>query len=262
MRRLIASMLICTLLASCATAPNGDYDDRNCTLGNPSSIGGGGGNPEDILAAIVVLVVVEGLFVVGCEATVAIGNGWRHYHPKTTDAGFYLPPDRLFSVAIPRTPDGIPYEVREKLAEGRGTVLFLPPGPKPQDPIFGVASLKGLDQLESTESLDAFSQQITAKLPELAGSDLHPQQVYAADFSAGDVPMHLVVYRRTPGPGQDQAYQLLYFVRDDADHSAAILSVSWPQACPHCVDGPESAISGMDPRLENFVESFRFVAPQ
>lgn len=262
MKRLVASVLVCTLLAGCATAPNGDYDDRNCKPFNPGDISAGSNNPGDVLVGIVALLVVEGLIVVGCEAAVEIGNGWRHYHPKIPDAGFYLPPDRLFSVAIPRTAAGEPYQAQEKSAERGDTVLFLPPKPTPQDPVFGVASLKGLDPLESTESLDAFSQQVAAQLPGLAGPDLHPQQLFAADFAASAVAMHLVVYRRTPGPGQDQAYQLLYFVRDEADHSAAVLSVAWPQACPHCVDGPESAIRGMDPRLENFVESFRFMAPQ
>lgn len=261
MRRLIASVLVCTLLAGCATSPNGDYDDRDCKPFNPGDISGGSGNPGDILVGIVALLVVEGLIVVGCEAAVEIGNGWRHYHPETADDGSYLPPDKLFSVAIPRTTAGEPYQAREKSSEGRDTVVFLPPDPQPQDPVFGVASLEGLDQLESTESLEAFSQQVTAKLPELAGPDTHPQQVYASDFAVGDVPMHLVVYRQAPRPGQDQAYQLLYFVRDDAHHGAAVLSVAWPQVCPYCADGPERVIRRMDPRLENFVESFRFVAP-
>ena len=44
-------------------------------------------------------------------------------------------------------------------------------------------------------------------------------------------------------------------------HRAAVLSVSWPGACPQCAAGPEQEIRAMDPALAQFVASFRLSDP-
>lgn len=257
MRRFIACVLACALLASCTPRPDGSYDDHECRQVTLGDMFKGSSHPTDLI----VVPIIYGIFFVSCETIAGLEVSWRYYHPLGPSDGFYLPPDRLFSVAIPRSAQdgGRFYTVRENIVPGQDSVLFTPTDPT--EPVLTVVGLSKLQGLQASESVQAFAEEITPKLPDLAAQAGSLQQVYAEilDHDAG--PAYLVVYKLVPAPGQEQhqAYQFLYFIKDKDDGSrAAVLSVTWPHECPDCVAGPEKAIRSMDPRIRNLVASFSF----
>lgn len=254
MKPLIACGLACALLASCTPRPDGAYDDRECRKITLGDVARDSRDPVGLILSPVLF----GILFVSCEAVAGLEVSWHYYHPLDTGDGFYLPPDRLFSVAIPTSPehDGQSYTAQESIAPGRDSVLFTPP--TPDEPVLGIVGLSGLQGVQASESVQAFAQEIAPKLPGLAPA-ASLLQVYEVNLHHDAGPAYLVVYRLTPPPGQDRAYQLLYFIKDaDDSRRAAVLSVTWPHDCPQCEKGDEEMIRARDPRIRNLVESFTF----
>lgn len=257
MGRFIACVLACALLTCCASRPDGSYDDHECRQMSLADFFQGSHEPTDII----VVPVLYGIFFVSCETIAGLEVSWRYYHPLGPPDGFYLPPDRLFSVAIPRSPqqDGQFYTVRENDAPGQDAVLFTPPAA--DEPVLTVVGLSKLQGPEASESAQAFAEEITPKLPGLAAPAASLQQVYTVNFHHDAGPAYLVVYKLapSPGPAQRQTYQLLYFIKDEDEGSrAAVLSVTWPHDCWACENGTEKDIRAVDPRIRSLVESFTF----
>jgi hypothetical protein len=255
MRRFVTMAAVCALLASCTPRPDGSYDDRECRQITLSGVASDSRDPVGLILSPVFF----GIMFVSCEAVSGLEVSWRYYHPVGPSDGFYLPPDRLFSVAIPTSPehDGQFYKAQESIAPGQDSVLFTPPAP--DEPVLAVVGLSDLKEPEASESVQAFAESIAPKLPGLTAPAATLQQVYDVNLHPHAGPAYLVVYRLVTPPGQEPTYQILYFVKDpDDDQRAAILSVTWPHDCPQCEKGPEEMIRARDPRIRNLVESFSF----
>lgn len=250
MKRFIACVLICALLAACSTYPNGDLDGRDCA---PSSNSGSvnSGNPLADLAAIL---IVDLVWFGGCEAVVGIVNGVRHFHPAQPRGGVYYSPDGVFSVGVPL---GLSdeYQAQQRTAVGRDMVVFV--SRTPGMPVYGVTVLTKLEESQADLSLQELSQRTSAGL---LGAGVVVTPIYTEDVQLSANPARLAVYRaQAPADGSAEPdYYLMYFVKTQL--TAAILSIRWPYECPRCATGPNSALRDMDPTLHAFLDSFELAS--
>jgi hypothetical protein len=249
-KRLIASVLLCTLLTACASKPNGDLDGSDCApSGDVGEFFKGGGNPLVDLAA---LLVVDVTWFAGCEAVVVIANGIHHFQLAYSHNGIYTSPDDSFSVGVPLASSD-EYQAQQQIADGKDTVVFVPR--TPGEPVYGVTVLTHLDDAQAGSSLTEFSNQASAGL---SGIGVPVEQIRAEDVQLGANPARLVVYRSKAAGTSAPDYYLMYFVK--TAHSAAILSITWPYDCPYCTTGSEAAIRSMDPALGSFLDSFELAS--
>lgn len=244
MRRVVASLLICALLAGCATKPDGDLDDQQCIPPSPGNIGGGG---DDALAVLAAVLVIDLAWFAGCETVVGISNGIHHFHKAHARDGVYYSPDGAFSVAVPQAGE-VQYQVQQEALAGKDTAVFVPPAPG--EPVYGVTVLTRLDAAQAGLSAADFASHAGA---DLLGIGVPVTPIHAEDTQVGGNPAHLVVYRAAKGSGQPDFY-LMYFIKTTS--SAAIVSITWPYDCPRCGIGSDTALRDMDPGLKGFLESF------
>ncbi|HEY3644549.1 MAG TPA: hypothetical protein VGM16_04355 [Gammaproteobacteria bacterium] len=243
MKRAVVGLLVCALLAGCATKPNGDLDDSECVPDPPHGVTGG--NPLVDIAAIL---IIDLTWFAGCEAVVGISNGIRHFHPAQARDGVYYSPDGAFSVGVPMAVSD-EYQAQQQRSGSKDTVVFVPR--TPGEPAYGVTVLTKLDATQAALSLPDFASQASA---DLLGTGV--TQVQAQDVQLGANAARLVVYR-APVPVAGTApphYYLMYFVK--TAHTAAVLSVTWPYECPRCAAGSDISLRNMDPVLDAFLDSF------
>lgn len=249
MKKPAAGLLILAFLSACATNPNGGYSDKDCWLGKKS-------NPDSFDSGIV---FVEGVFYLGCQASVAVGNLAVDLKHVVVHGETYRSPDRLFQVNLPgpaARDGGAGFVTMESVTPERDYVTFVQqPGP---GAVYSVTDLPNLPERYSVMDIADFSHAVVAdSLANLHAADkgaaslelTYEQQVALKGGAA-----MFAVYRRsgaTSGP-----YYLIYFLKKA--HEAAILSVLWhSDSLPTGAD-PEAAIRTMDPGLQEFVNSFEF----
>jgi hypothetical protein len=205
MRRIVAALLICSLLTACATKPNGDLDDQQCVPPTPGNVGGSG---QDALVALAALLVIDLTWFAGCEAVVGISNGIHHFHKGHAHDGVYYSPDGAFSVAVPQAGED-QYQVQQQALAGRDTVVLVPPAPG--SPVFGITVLTKLDASQAQLPLPDFASQASA---DLLGIGVPVTPIHAEDTQLGGNPARLLVYRAdmpAGGSGQPDFY-LMYFL--------------------------------------------------
>jgi hypothetical protein len=254
-KRVLAVLIMPTLLAACVTAPNGNYSDEPCT---PSSNVFIGDNP---LVGLAFTLVVDVTWFVGCETVVNVANGIRELRLAQVHHGVYVSPDHLFSVNVPNHNRNI--EVREQIKPAQDYVYFV--SSIPGSPVYAISVIPALPDKYAALSNEQFATQATAGLVKNASQDggklAGLQHVYQEELKFNNMPALFVVYRRDPvaaNVGKPYFY-LMYFIRNG--NRAAILSVTWSGDCPKCTTGPEAAIRGVSPGLGEFVESFRLADP-
>lgn len=250
MKRLVSSLLMCALLAACATKPNGDLSDQQCIPPSPGSMGGG----NDPLLDLAAILVIDVTWFAGCEAVVGISNGIHHFHLAHSQDGVYYSPDGAFSVGVPLAASD-EYQAQQQASAGKDTVVFVPR--QPGEPVYGVTVLTKLEGSQAELSLDDFASQAGTNL---LGVGVPVTPIHAEDTQLGANPARLVVYRAnapTDGAGQPDFY-LMYFVK--TGHTAAILSITWPYECPRCASGSDTALRGMDDALGSFLGSFELAS--
>lgn len=197
---------------------------------------------------IAAVLLVDLIWFGGCEAVVGISNGIHHFQLAHSHDGIYTSPDGAFSVGVPLAISN-EYQAQQQTAPGKDTVVFVPRSPG--EPVYGITVLTHLDGPQADLSLADFSSQSSAGL---LGAGVAVEQIHAEDVQLGANSARLVVYRSSADAITQRNYYLMYFVK--TARTAAILSITWPYECPRCTTGSDAAIRGMDPTLDDFVNSF------
>lgn len=282
-RRLITTLVILVLLAGCMPNQARDGDGRNpqstqqssSESSNPdtthSSQGGGGGfnipgnvDPRALLVVVAIIVVVGAVIIVGHLASESIDYVKQHSTPSLTGKvqdGVYHAQGNLFSVAVPGAypaHGNTGVEVHEIVDQGQKQVVFLPT--VGGDPLYGVSVQPQLSASDAAMSLDDFASKLypppASNDPAVHGKPLKP--VLDEKLSLDGKPALFREYTQEANGIKQPVYYLLYFIKTDG--RSALLSITWPKACPKCASGPEVDIRAMDPTLQTFVDSFRFSA--
>lgn len=254
-KRVLVVSLMPMLLASCVTAPNGNYSDEPCTPSSNVYLG------ADPLVDLAFTLIVDVTWFAGCETFVTVANGIRDLQRAQAHHGVYESPDHLFSVKVPD--DNQDIQIREQIKPTKDYVYFI--SSLPGRPVYAISVIPALPEQYASLSSEQFASQATRGLLENAsrneGQLSGLQRIYQEEVTVNGKPALFVVYRRDAQAANTEQpyYYLMYFIRNG--NRAAILTVTWSSDCPKCAKGPEAAIRGMDPGIGTFVNSFRLADP-
>jgi hypothetical protein len=244
-RRFLSILALLALLAGCATQQGPGTD--GCQL-NPVP-----NTPGVVLLDDPLFLPMYFLYGFSCEGIKALQRkGVFDQPPKgTLQDGTYIAADGSFTVTPPPGD-----RIHEEYYPQQDYLLFAPL--LLRGPVYGMNVSPDQEPIYASLTLDEFAQvslrdaQFQAQLA--AGVPL--QELRREEISLDGRPALSIIFSQTsPGAAKPTAYYLVYFTK--TRHRSAVLSIAWPQDCPQCASGPESAVRAMDPALQSFVSSFR-----
>ena len=244
MRRLLIAMFVLTALAGCANAPT--QPGANPCLLNPYPEGNG------LIIEDPLFLPMYFLYGFSCEGIKALDrHGVFDRPPKgTLQDGLYIAADGSFTVTPPTG-----YGIHEEYYPQQDYLLFAPRFTR--GPVYGMNVSPDQEPIYASLTLDEFAQVSLrdARFQAQLASGVPLQELRREEITLDGRPALSIIFSQTPaGASKPSAYYLVYFTK--TRHRSAVLSIAWPQDCPQCAAGPESAVRAMDPALQAFVSSF------
>jgi len=272
MKRLTAALLICTLLASCATNPDPriKQEGSGCNPGNPGGV--------NSLGEFVFILAFDLVFAASCEGITHLVDGAAGRPPSRLEGDVYHSGDDAFSVRLPVTPsasDTGVYTLVEHLTRTEDYIFVLPNQKGEGHSAYMVDVLRKLDTKDANLSPKEFLgdmsrvKQLMAIHP-LTSED-GPPLVHEESLTLDGKPALFQTYSlllttddndndatKFFGNGSKTLNLLLYVVKTHDE--AAIIGIAWPGDCVACATGPESAVRRLNPDVDAFMSSFRLTA--
>ena len=279
-RPMIAGFIVLALLTGCAGNPDPkiQYDYADCTpSGNDGngSVSGSGNPVAAIVGMLVIDVVVDLSWYYGCEGVQSLDHALFPPAVSSLRDGIYRSGDGVYSIAVPgqlaRTADdGSRLSLLERLGQEQDYLYFQPKPAGEPNPAYLIVAYPTLDADTASLSPDEFALNVShireaMDRHPISAYGHEPVELHSEDITLDGKPAMFASYSmaigddkvatRIFGKSHEILYLLLYVVKTPT--RAAILGIAWPRDCPKCATGPEADIRTMDPRLNQFVESFR-----
>ena len=266
--RLASAILLLSLLAGCATAPektNSYPVDLSSDCASRAAVPALGGGDTGLILFTLML-GIDTVVYTGCE----IADLFQPVPDSVVAHGFYHSGDGNFFVALPPPPaDGKKpiIEIAERQSSSEDYVaLHFEEGHRPVLSgvvAYGIDVALKLDEPYRSMSPEQFATHVFSGDSPFTDKRAiaAPHPLYREQMTLDGKP---TIFWATPNPvissldtgsGSHPVYVLAYVIKKGP--RAALLVILWHGDCPRCSTGSEQDIRQMDPGIARFVESFR-----